>query len=213
MSGRPSFLNPPFPEKNLIDGEVVVIDLKPHLWYFARSMAAVVVSAVVLIWAVTWDGSNVAETVGGILLAATFCASAVWLLLRWLRWRSTHFVVTSDRVVYRRGVVVKRGVAIPLERVTNINFHQSLWERVIRSGDLQIDSAGHDGQQFFFDIRRPAEVENLIHAQIEDRSERGRGDRPGDRAARLERLEALRDRGTLSESEFQREKERLLDEP
>lgn len=213
MSTKPSFWNPPFPEKLLFDEEVVVVDLKPHWWHFAKPAGSVALAAAALIWAGNWDGSNVAETWGGVFLAAFFAACLVWLMVRWLKWRSTHFVITSDRVIFRSGVFVKRGIAIPLERVNNINFHQNILERMIRAGDLQIESAGQDGQQHFSDIRRPDEVQRVIHAQIEDNDRRSRGQvsQASDVASQLERLEGLRDRGTLTQEEFQREKQRLLD--
>lgn len=213
VNAQASFWNPPFPEKHLFDGEEVVVDLKPHWWHFAKSFSAMTVSAVATIWAANWDDSNFAETWGSLLLRVLFACSVIWLGVRWLKWRSTHFVVTTDRVVFRSGVVVKRGIAIPLERVNNINFHQSLWERAIRAGDLEIESAGQDGQQLFFDIRRPDAVQSLIHAQIEENDLRSRGSagRSTDRATQLERLEGLRNRGTLSAEEFEKEKLRLLE--
>ena len=212
MSNKPSFLNPSFPEKLLFDEEVVVVDLKPHWWHFAQSGSAAVVAMAALIWASTWDESNFLETWGGVVLAAVFVASVLWLFLTWLKWRSTHFVVTSDRVIYRSGVLIKRGIAIPLERVNNINFHQTILERLIRAGDLQIESAGQDGQQNFSDIRRPDEVQRLIHAQIEENDLRSRNGSSGSLgvASQLEKLEGLRDRGTLTQEEFQREKDKLL---
>ncbi|MFM8856989.1 MAG: PH domain-containing protein [Actinomycetota bacterium] len=212
MSNKPRFWNPSFPEKLLFDEEVVVVDLKPHWWHFAKSTGAVTVSMAALIWASTWDESNFLETWGGVVLAAAFAVSVIWLSVRWLKWRSTHFVVTSDRVIYRSGVLIKRGIAIPLERVNNINFHQTILERVIRAGDLQIESAGQDGQQNFSDIKRPAEVQRLIHAQIEENDQRSRNgtSSSSDTASQLEKLEGLRDRGTLTQEEFEREKNKLL---
>lgn len=214
MKSKPSFWNPSFPEKLLFDEEAVVVDLKPHWWHFAKPASAVAVAMAALIWALTWDESNVLETWGGVVLAAAFVASSIWLAASWLGWRSTHFVVTSDRVIYRSGVLIKSGIAIPLERVNNINFHQTILERLIRAGDLQIESAGQDGQQNFSDIRRPDEVQRLIHGQIEENDQRSRGGNSGssDKASQLEKLEGLRDRGTLTQEEFQREKNRLIGE-
>lgn len=82
---------------------------------------------------------------------------------------------------------------------------------MIGAGDLQMESAGQDGQQFFFNIRRPNEVQSLIHVQIEENEHDNGAGGTVDVASRLERLEGLRDRGTLTEEEFQREKRRLLD--
>jgi uncharacterized membrane protein YdbT with pleckstrin-like domain len=214
MRSKPSFWNPSFPEKLLFDEEVVVVDLKPHWWHFAKPASAVAVAMAALIWALTWDESNVLETWGGVVLAAAFVVCSIWLIASWLGWRSTHFVVTSDRVIYRSGVLIKSGIAIPLERVNNINFHQTILERLIRAGDLQIESAGQDGQQNFSDIRRPDEVQRLIHGQIEENDQRSRSGNSGssDTASQLEKLEGLRDRGTLTQEEFQREKNRLIGE-
>lgn len=170
------------------------------------------VALVILLWALSWDGSNVLEDLGSFVVLAAFVLAISWVAVRWLKWRSTHFVVTSDRLIYRSGVFSKSGIAIPLERVNNINFHQSLLERIIRAGDLQIESAGQDGQQLFSDIRRPDEVQSLIHAQIEENDLRGRATESFiDVAGQLEKLEGLRDRGTLNAEEFEREKRRLLD--
>lgn len=213
MSAKATFWNPPFPEKLLFEHEVVVVDLKPHWWHFAKSATAAIVATAALSWASSWDDSNVFETWGGVLLATFFVVSLMWVFVRWLKWRSTHFVVTSDRVIFRSGVVVKRGVAIPLERVNNINFHQTIWERLIKAGDLHIESAGQEGQQHFSDVKRPDELQRLIHGQIEENDHRSRNGATAmsDVASQLERLEALRDRGSLTHDEFLREKERLLD--
>lgn len=213
MGNRSGFFNPPFPEKLLFDSEEVVIDLKPHWWHFAQSVAVAVVAFIGVLWALSWDGSNVLEDAGSFIFVAALLGALGWVGVRWLKWRSTHFVVTSDRLIYRSGVFAKTGVAIPLERVNNINFHQGVLERIIHAGDLRIESAGQEGQQLFADIRRPDEVQSLIHAQIEEN-----GRRPyiapstaTDTAGQLEKLEGLRDRGTLSDAEFEREKRRLLD--
>ena len=177
-------------------------------------MTVATVAFVAFLWAMSWDGSNFAEDAGSFIFVAALLVALGWVAVRWLKWRSTHFVVTSDRLIYRSGVFAKSGIAIPLERVNNINFRQSVLERIIRAGDLQIESAGQDGQQMFSDIRRPDEVQSLIHAQIEENGRRAahvEAPRPNGIAEQLEKLEGLRDRGTLSQEEFEREKRRLLE--
>ena len=82
----------------------------------------------------------------------------------------TYFVVTSRRVIYRSGVISKRGVEIPLERINNINFHQRLIDRIIGAGDLDIESAGKDGQSHFDFIRHPDGVQHEIYRQMESRN-------------------------------------------
>ena len=73
-------------------------------------------------------------------------------------------------MIYRTGVISKRGVEIPLERINNINFHQRLIDRIIGAGDLDIESAGKDGQSHFDFIRHPDGVQHEIYRQMETRN-------------------------------------------
>ena len=92
----------------------------------------------------------------------------IWGLWRLVTWRTTHFVITNDRLIYRVGVFAKRGIQIPLERVNNVNFKQGILERIVGAGDLLVESAGEDGQQRFTDVRHPDRIQNLIHAQMDE---------------------------------------------
>ena len=95
--------------------------------------------------------------------------------------------------------------------MNNVYFHQSVWERVLGVGDLQIETAGENGQQRFTDIRQPDRVQRVLHAEMEARELRGRGpDGVVDVAGQLEKLESMLVRGTLTADEFERQKRRLL---
>ena len=149
---------------------------------------------------------------------------AAWLGLEYLKWNFTHFVVTRDRVIFRTGVLSKRGVEIPLERINNINFHQKIWERVIGAGDLEIESAGRDGQSTFNDVRHPEAVQQELYRQMEQYARKRAGwSQPGSATAasappagssipeQLEQLAGLRDRGVISAAEFEAKKAQLLE--
>jgi uncharacterized membrane protein YdbT with pleckstrin-like domain len=142
--------------------------------------------------------------------------SAVWLVIRYLKWATTNFVITSDRIIFRSGVIAKSGIEIPLERVNNVLFSQSIFERILGAGDLLIESGGEDGQQRFTDIKDPAGVQNLLHSEVE--KVRGRRAGSGAPAAstmsvpeQLERLEGLLQRGSITQEEFDLQKRRLFE--
>lgn len=201
----------PLPRKLLNDYETVAVDLHPHWWYFAPPAATLAGSIILaIIVKLRLDGD--AERALSVVLLAVIVLSAIWLLIRYIKWANTNFAVTSHRLIYREGVLTKMSVEIPLERVNNVNFHQSIFERIIGAGDLLIESAGESGRQRFADIRNPTRVQSLIHAQIEGKNDRTRAaPAPGvDIADQLERLEALRDRGSISDDEFEEQKRRLL---
>jgi uncharacterized membrane protein YdbT with pleckstrin-like domain len=200
----------PYPARLLNPSESVALDLHPHWWFFAEAATSFAVSGV--LWLFVFgqyeDKSYLTYPIGVIALGAL-----VWLFVRYLKWRTTYFVITSDRLIYRHGVIAKAGIEIPLERVNNVNFKQSIFERLIGAGDLLIESGGEDGQQRFSDIAKPAKVQNLIHLQMEDNQNRSFSVNVAggnDIATQLEKLEGLRDRGAISAEEFEVQKQRLL---
>jgi uncharacterized membrane protein YdbT with pleckstrin-like domain len=207
-----------YPQKNLNANETVALDMHPHWWYFAEPAmvlgGAIIVGIVLIVTNPNGFLGTSAKWVGLGLLAV----GAVWLVGRYMKWISTNFVITSQRLIFRQGIIAKTGIEIPLERVNNVNFSQGIFERLLGAGDLLIESGGEDGQQRFTDIRHPDEVQNLIHAQMEGVAQRrGSYAHPEPAAAagtdvadQLERLEGLLQRGTISQEEFDSQKRKLL---
>ena len=94
---------------------------------------------------------------------------------RVLRWSTTHFVLTTERLIFRSGLVAKFGREIPLERINDVTFSQSLFERMIGAGDLLLESAGEHGQTRFANIRDPEAVQLEIYRQMEANDRRRAG--------------------------------------
>ncbi len=204
----------PYPRKLLNPHEEVAVDLHPHWWYYAKPTAVLVASIAfgILTLIVTESGSNLRDIMGWLSLIF-LVLSILWLIGRYMKWATTNFVITSDRLIFRQGVIAKQGVEIPLERVNTVHFSQSVFERMVGAGDLVIESGGEDGQQRFTDIRQPDRVQREIHTQMEANEQR-RFTIPGgsgsDVASQLEKLEGMLERGTLSAEEFQAQKDKLL---
>ena len=209
---RPAYAHTvPFPSKLLNDHEEVVIDLRPH---WSRLFLPVLAVVVTVVGAVVVNASidNTAALYVVLVLAAV---ALVWFVGRYLKWTTTNFVVTTDRLVYRSGVLAKHGKEIPLERVNDISFHQTVFGRVIGCGDLIIESGGERGQQLFSNIPKPSLVQNEIYRQLEsnkDRdADRATGHRELSMPEQLEKLDELRQRGVISQAEFDTKKAQLLD--
>lgn len=201
----------PYPRKLLNDHETVALDMNPHWWFFGKAVLGVVAFVILGIVArVAFDGA--VQTALTWVAIVGIVGFAGFLVDRYARWSTTYFVVTSDRVIYRSGVVRKHGIEIPLERVNNVSSSQSLFERILSTGNLLIESGGESGQQRFTDIKNPERVQNLIHAQREANNTRmyGGGSSETDPASQLEKLEGMLERGTLTREEFDKEKRRLL---
>ena len=120
----------PYPKKLLNDRETLVLDLHPHWWYFIEAAIALVASIVLGIFALAGDWPTGVKWATVVLILA----SAVWLVARYLRWMTTNFVVTSDRVIFRHGLFAKSGIEIPLERINSVHFTQTIIERMLGAG-------------------------------------------------------------------------------
>src|SRR5262245_27945192 len=210
----------PFPKALLNDNEEVVLDLRPHPLFMAAPTAALVGS--LILGVVVYQNSG-EDNVGPYFryLAAfiiLFCIG--WFISRYLKWISTQFVVTTDRLISRSGVIAKRGVEIPLERINTVFFKQRIFERMVGAGDLEIESAGERGLEKFEDVRKPSVVQNEIYRQMEANNTRMFGGMRGPAPTQpstdlsipdqIERLDDLRKRGLISDHEFEAKKAELL---
>jgi uncharacterized membrane protein YdbT with pleckstrin-like domain len=199
-----------FPTRLLIDGEDLVLDIRPH--WIALARAAFVTLVVMVAWIV------VAARLDGVAVWAALVIGALvivwWPVRDVIHWATSHFVVTSDRVIHREGLIAKNSMEIPLEAINDVRFRQGIFERMIGAGDLIIESAGTRGTETFEDIRHPESVQRTIYEQGERNQQRMRapssvGSAPST-TTELERLAQLRDRGVLTEAEFQNQKRKIL---
>ena len=200
-----------FPRRLLSDNEELILDLRPH-W-----ITIVVPSLITLLVVVLWI-YLLGKTDGALSWGVTAAAIVVlvWFVARgFIDWATSHFVVTSDRLIHREGLVSKRSMEIPLEAINDVRFNQRILERIVGAGDLVIESAGTRGQEVFSNIRNPEFVQKTIYELGEqNRAQNAGGLRPAGGApsmtTELQRLADLRDRGVLTEQEFQEQKSRIL---
>ena len=202
----------PFPRKLLNEGEDIVLDLHPHWWFFSGPVAALVVAMAAAVFAFTTD-NDVFRIATLVLLLAV----VGWLAITYARWITTNVVITTDRLIHRSGVLGKKGKEIPLERVNDISVNQTFFERLISAGDVTVESGGERGQQTFTDIGKPFIVQNVIYVEMErakgrdaDRAHGG-GGRALSIPEQLEKLDDLRQRGIISQAEFDAKKIQLLE--
>jgi len=211
-----------YPTDMLQENETLALDLRPHWWYFSRNILTGIPLFIVLILVLGANADWVSKY-GGIVVGLVTVAWVVWLVLKYFQWRMTYFVVTSRRVIYRTGVISKRGVEIPLERINNINFHQRLIDRIIGAGDLDIESAGRDGQSHFDFVRHPDGVQHEVYRQMEKRNMPQNFVQAAPAAApapapaapsvpeQIEQLAQLKAQGHITDAEYERKKSELLD--
>jgi uncharacterized membrane protein YdbT with pleckstrin-like domain len=199
-----------FPRRLLVDGEELVLDLRPHPVALLLPTIVTVLTVGVGIWLLTLASGAVTWIVlGGIVLVLV-----AYPVRRLTDWLTSHFVVTSDRVIHRQGLIAKSSMEIPLEAINDVRFSQGVIDRMLGAGTLVIQSASESGRQDFSHIRKPEDVQRTIYHQGElnqSRMYRGGGAAASPSATtELERLADLRAKGVLTEQEFQAQKARIL---
>jgi uncharacterized membrane protein YdbT with pleckstrin-like domain len=162
-------------------------------------------------------------------------AFVVWLLntiYQFAQWQTTRFAVTDQRDAYQSGLLRRRGVSIPLNRVNNVNFEQNLVARMLNNGTVTIESAGETGDSVFENIPDPERVRNVIFGQVEaDEIADSKRDAtnlrdaiqgipatgPGSAGAptastadRLQQLTELRDKGLVTPEEFEAKRKEIV---
>lgn len=175
----------PYPARLLTEGEEILFESRPH-WIALRDEIGYTLAwlALWVIW-VPWLDVALDEWIA-------------WLLtLGWLglvgtgvaRWYGTSLIVTTGRLIYRKGLFEKSSHDKELSRLLDIGYRQSFLQRLFGAGDLIVDSGGHDGKTLVADVSDPVKLIDLLTV-----AQGGTGGRPATRtASRLPGEPALND--------------------
>lgn len=198
-----------YPERLLTDDETVVHDFHPH-WKMLVPAVAIAVLLGAAAWG-TWQLPPPDDLVDRVVTAVLAVAVVAVLGSAFLRWWFTQYVLTTERLIVRTGIVARSGLEIPLEQINNVGFSQGLTERILRFGDLVIESAGSTGRSQLDNIPDPESFQSEIYRTRDERMSVRSGGAGLSIVEQLERMEGLRDRGTLTHAEFETKKRRLLE--
>lgn len=204
-----------FPLKLLNPGEQVELDLRPHWKFLAAPACLVVLVAAASVFLLVVGAARWAQ----LTLAGVLVLTLLWLAVRWLRWATTWFVVTTQRLVVRKGVIGRTGREILIGRLTDVTCRQSLLDRLLGCGDVLVESPGRDSPEIFPDLPRPLEVQSTISRLVSSSPAWGSPAGPvaaspgqgGESVAeQLALLDEMRRRGLISRREFAAKKAQLL---
>jgi uncharacterized membrane protein YdbT with pleckstrin-like domain len=163
----------PYPDKLLAEDEEVVRHIHPHwltlFWPVVRFL--VIVGGASFGMAVIPVGRQ-QGVLRLLILAVALVLLLTVVLVPVLRWRTTHYVITTHRLLFREGIMARRGRDIGLSRITDVSYRQSLWDRIINSGTLTIESAGESGSTVLKQIPDSEGVQQLLNLMIEEDADR-----------------------------------------
>jgi membrane protein YdbS with pleckstrin-like domain len=164
----------PYPDKVLADDEQVVEHLHPHwitlvpaaVWFLVVCGAAGVCIGFA-------PDSKPWHLVVIVLVLVVAIVLVIWRsLVPLLERQTTHYVFTTHRVLIRRGVLRRTGRDIALQRISDVGFEQSLWDRIVKAGTVTIESAGEQGQERLVNVPRSEQQQQQLNRLIEQDSAR-----------------------------------------
>lgn len=200
-----------YPRRLLTDDEEIIREFRPHWRVLLMAGLWVVIGlALAVVGVLVWDGTSTWIAVGAGLLVVV-----VFALPRVVSWWFRLYVLTTERIVQRDGVISRGGTEIPLESINNVLFNQTIVERLLGYGDVLIESAGSMGQSRLTDIPDPEAFQSQVYRAREARSlqlQGPNGGAPRDAVAQLESLAELHRQGVLTDAEFAEKKAKLLGE-
>jgi uncharacterized membrane protein YdbT with pleckstrin-like domain len=84
---------------------------------------------------------------------------ALTVLIGFVKRVATTYTITDRRLNIKRGIVSREVQETRLERVQNVNYRQSVYQRVMQIGDVDFDTAATDDYNFVFaGVANPADV-------------------------------------------------------
>ena len=154
------------PRKFLNNDEELLAELRPHwIFLFGPLFTSIGVWIGLIVLVVLWQKAP-GWTNYPILILALI--PGLWLLGRFVRWRSYVVALTSTRILVRQGIFGRDTVQLRLQRITEVNIRQRLIERVLGTGSLIIDVQGEDDTLTLEYMRRPAVVQRVVNSQLNE---------------------------------------------
>ncbi|MCW2778795.1 MAG: rane-flanked domain protein [Frankiales bacterium] len=143
-----------------LDDEDVLLDLRPH----AKALVLPVLALLLVVGAAGFAAAQLGHgPVVGVVAALLLVRLS---LVPFLRWRATRFLLTDERLALRSGVLTRTGRDVPLSRVDEVTFTQTLLQRLQRCGTLVV--AAGDAEPFVVrDLGRVEAVQRAVYRQVD----------------------------------------------
>jgi uncharacterized membrane protein YdbT with pleckstrin-like domain len=158
----------------------------------------------------------------GLLLVLVF---AGYFIYKIIQRNNNLWIVTNLRVIDEYGVFSNNTKESPLDKINNVSYLQSFLGKIFGYGNVQIQTAAEIGSTTYFSVENPKELKDTITQMQEDYKlyqikkqanefanvmAAGQQNNKTDVAAELEKLYELKQKGILTEEEYNNRKTKIL---
>jgi uncharacterized membrane protein YdbT with pleckstrin-like domain len=128
-------------EKYLLPNEEAVVVTRRHWAVLIEPTAKFLPVFLIGGWLLLVDPANRVTSTAGLLVIV---GSLVYYALRVAEWWMRHFIVSRRRVLLTSGVIVRTVTLLPLRRITDLTWQETLLGQVLGYGTFRFESAGQD---------------------------------------------------------------------
>jgi uncharacterized membrane protein YdbT with pleckstrin-like domain len=157
----------------LLPGENLILKDHPHWIVIVKYLLVpVALIAVVLIADFTFLLDNYSafpEHFRQNLTLGVIAIAGLWLIVVWIRWQSTSYTLTDQRIKIESGVFGRQSKMIPIDRVQDCTTKQSLIGRMLGYGRVEVDAAGAQGAEVLDHLPNPGVFRDQVFVQSERR--------------------------------------------
>src|SRR6478672_5297229 len=144
--------------------------------FYVRGLLLVLVAAFVvgIVTRITGDGTD-----ASLVILVAVIGVAVVVLAGLIKRITTHYTITTRRLHIKRGIISREIQETRLERVQNVNYEQSVLQRLLQVGDVDFDTAAGDDYNFIFaGVANPDEVVEQVDRATHAAAPSGLADEP-----------------------------------
>ncbi len=147
---------------NLAAGEQVIFEGHPSwraiLGFYLKGLLVAVGVGLIVALGTRLAGDDVE---GGLVFGVVLVVLTLTVLIGFLKRISTTYTISDRRLHIKRGIISREVQETRLERVQNVNYNQTLFQRLVGVGDVDFDTAGSGDYDFSFD--GVADPEEVVH--------------------------------------------------
>ena len=125
--------------KYLLDDEVAVLAIRRHWAVLIEPTAKFLPAFLIGGWLLLFDPDNRVTSSAGLIVVV---ASLGYYALRVVEWWMRHFIVSRRRVLLTSGVIARTVTLLPLRRITDLTWKETLLGQLLGYGTFQFESAG-----------------------------------------------------------------------
>jgi uncharacterized membrane protein YdbT with pleckstrin-like domain len=157
---------------NLLPGENLILKDHPHWVVLIKSVlipAVLVIFVVIADFTILGPNNIYVPHLRTILSLGVVALALLWLIVVWIRWQSTAYTLTDQRIKIETGVFGRQEKVIPIDRVQDCTTRMSVMGRMLGYGRVEIDAAGAQGAEVLNHLPNPGAFRDQVFMQTEKR--------------------------------------------